>query len=131
MTMFPFRGRCPHCGFDHSTQPPFPTQQPAARAEPAMNVYEEITSDGEPDSPEEKLRLFCSVAMRGQDWIDAEKFFDALKPVPPSADAKDAARYRIAQAAGLIKTSPNATTSWASKTLCDEAIDAMQKGGAA
>lgn len=29
--------------------------------------------------PLERLRFFCSLAMNGQDWLDVEPFFDALK----------------------------------------------------
>lgn len=35
----------------------------------------------EPDAIE-RLRFFCSLAMTGQDWIDVEPFFDAIKQVP-------------------------------------------------
>lgn len=31
------------------------------------------------DDPLERLRLFCSIAMNGQDWLDVEPFFDALR----------------------------------------------------
>lgn len=30
------------------------------------------------ESPLERLRAFCSLAMNGQDWLDVEPFFDAL-----------------------------------------------------
>jgi hypothetical protein len=33
-------------------------------------------------SPIERLRLFCSLAMSGQDWLDSESFFAALAPAP-------------------------------------------------
>lgn len=29
--------------------------------------------------PVERLRFFCSLAMNGQDWLDVEQFFDALR----------------------------------------------------
>jgi hypothetical protein len=28
--------------------------------------------------PLERLRFFCSCAMKGQDWLDSEQFFDAV-----------------------------------------------------
>jgi hypothetical protein len=31
------------------------------------------------ESPLERLRFFCSLAMNGQDWLDSEQFFDALE----------------------------------------------------
>jgi len=31
------------------------------------------------DDPIERLRFFCLLAMDGQDWIDVEPFFDAVK----------------------------------------------------
>lgn len=45
---------------------------------PALVRFIECEGDKEPD-PVERLRFFCSLAMRGQDWLDAEQFFDALK----------------------------------------------------
>lgn len=34
------------------------------------------------ETPIERLRFFCSLAMNGQDWLDVEPFFDALTAVP-------------------------------------------------
>lgn len=31
---------------------------------------------GAEDDPIERLRFFCSLVMQGQDWLDAEMFFD-------------------------------------------------------
>lgn len=31
------------------------------------------------ETPLERLRFFCSLAMNGQDWLDVEPFFDELK----------------------------------------------------
>jgi hypothetical protein len=44
----------------------------------ALSRYRANTDGCEPDTPKERLRAFCSVAMAGQDWLDAESFFDAL-----------------------------------------------------
>jgi hypothetical protein len=44
----------------------------------ALSRYHADTDGCEPDTPKERLRAFCSVAMAGQDWLDAESFFDAL-----------------------------------------------------
>lgn len=44
----------------------------------ARNGFDEIDSV-------ERLRFFCSLAMKGQDWLDVESFFDAIikaKSVP-------------------------------------------------
>ena len=30
-------------------------------------------------APLERLRLFCSCAMNGQDWLDSEPFFEAVR----------------------------------------------------
>lgn len=36
----------------------------------------------------ERLRAFCSYAMRGQDWIDVDQFFDAIKASPAAGVPK-------------------------------------------
>jgi hypothetical protein len=36
----------------------------------------------EDTTPLERLRFFCSLAMNGQDWLDVEPFFDALRLDP-------------------------------------------------
>jgi hypothetical protein len=43
----------------------------------AYQQFTECEGAKEPD-PIERLRFFCSLAMAGQDWLDAEPFFDAL-----------------------------------------------------
>ena len=43
-----------------------------------MEHFREANGDSEPD-PVERLRFYCSLAMQGQDWLDVEPFFDALK----------------------------------------------------
>ena len=51
------------------------------QAEPvsALTRYNEIAEDAETYTGNalERLRIFCSVAMTGEDWLDAEPFFDA------------------------------------------------------
>ena len=62
------------------------TTQPAERVPPANTAkqcYDEMKQEGEePDDPVERLRFFCSLAMRGEDWLDVEPFFDAILAVP-------------------------------------------------
>jgi len=31
------------------------------------------------ETPIERLRFFCSLAMQGQDWLDVEQLFDELE----------------------------------------------------
>jgi hypothetical protein len=45
---------------------------------PALTVYNEIAATDDPGSPLERLRFFCSIAMRPQDWLDVAPFFDAV-----------------------------------------------------
>ena len=45
----------------------------------SLEQYHKHGGDEEPD-PVERLRFFCSIAMNGQDWLDVEEFFDAIKP---------------------------------------------------
>jgi hypothetical protein len=53
--------------------------------------------------PVERLRFFCSLAMTGQDWIDVEPFFDALKTQgAPVA-------YRITSPDGIVWIGGNPT----------------------
>jgi hypothetical protein len=56
---------------------PEPVRYPEKR--PALEVYNEIAATDDPGSPLERLRFFCSLAMRPQDWLDVEPFFDALR----------------------------------------------------
>ena len=68
----------------------FDDAEPAPVAEPAIEKFREIEDDHESglrdESPLERLRFFCSLAMNGQDWLDVEPFFDALAaPVAPAA----------------------------------------------
>ena len=43
----------------------------------AKKRFDDCGGSEEPD-PIERLRFFCSLAMKGQDWIDVEPFFEAL-----------------------------------------------------
>jgi hypothetical protein len=63
---------------------------------PALTVYNEIAATDDPGSPLERLRFFCSLAMRPQDWLDVAPFFDALAEPEQKPDAlrRDAERYR-------------------------------------
>lgn len=47
-------------------------RQNAAETYAALKVSDEITD------PLERLRAFCSFAMKGKDWLDVESFFDAV-----------------------------------------------------
>lgn len=40
-----------------------------------LDDYKKLVEDADPGSPIERLRLFCSLAMRGQDWLDVEPLF--------------------------------------------------------
>ena len=44
----------------------------------AIIRYNESGIEKEEQSPLERLRFFCSLAMSGDDWLDAEMFFDSL-----------------------------------------------------
>lgn len=44
----------------------------------AKHQYEKAIKGSEELDPIERLRFFCSIAMRAQDWLDVEPFFDAL-----------------------------------------------------
>jgi hypothetical protein len=46
--------------------------------EPALSRFTDSGGYEEQD-PVERLRFFCSLAMKGQDWLDVEPFFDAIK----------------------------------------------------
>lgn len=46
-----------------------------------LEQFNELIGDDK-ESPIERLRLFCSIAMNNQDWLDVEPFFDALATQP-------------------------------------------------
>lgn len=52
----------------------------------ALEKYRELEVDKNNLSPLENLRVFCSLAMRGQDWLDVERFFTALEPMGATDD---------------------------------------------
>jgi hypothetical protein len=45
------------------------------RSKTAKERFHDLGGDTE-NSPIERLRFFCSLAMNGKDWIDAELFID-------------------------------------------------------
>ncbi|MGP1675945.1 MAG: hypothetical protein ACTS6J_02175 [Burkholderiales bacterium] len=58
------------------------TTQREPTPETAKQKYDKSTAGIPIEDPVEALRFFCSVAMtghNGQDWLDSEPFFDALK----------------------------------------------------
>lgn len=44
----------------------------------ALERYNRLGVNEEETSPIERLRVYCSLAMNGKDWLDVEPFFDAL-----------------------------------------------------
>jgi hypothetical protein len=64
------------------------TPPSAAPAEPTpvLQKFNELMGDDK-ESPLERLRFFCSLAMNGQDWLDVEPFFAALEPGEVQVDA--------------------------------------------
>ena len=83
-------------------------------AEPAMSKYIEHGVAEEVTDPIEQLRAFLSFALRGQDWVDVERFIDAL----PRGDAEPAttelsfSRFRAANVARCLKWHPEGIDSW-------------------
>jgi hypothetical protein len=67
---------------------------------PALTVYNEIAATEDPGSPLERLRFFCSLAMRPQDWLDVAPFFDALAEPQPDAKPEPATAAEIVKAGG-------------------------------
>lgn len=49
-----------------------------AETQTAKQQFDELGGGEEMDALEQ-LRFFCSLAMKNQDWIDVEPFFDAVK----------------------------------------------------
>lgn len=64
----------------------------------ALERYTEAMKDCEPDTHIENLRFFCSLAMRGQDWLDVEPFFDAVIAAQPTQAKHIPASTELAQA---------------------------------
>lgn len=71
--------------------------QDRARMGNAKEQYDACGGDEETD-PLERLRAFCSFAMRGQDWLDVEPFFDdvekALRQPAVSVPASEPVAWR-------------------------------------
>jgi hypothetical protein len=44
----------------------------------AKQRYDNLKVEEDETDPIERLRVFCSLAMNGQDWVDVEPFFDAI-----------------------------------------------------
>ena len=58
----------------------FAAKHPRPESSPAIDEYNAINEEcGEPPSPLERLRFFCSLAMKPQDWLDVEPFFIELE----------------------------------------------------
>ena len=47
--------------------------------ETALEKYNELTVDSVEPDPIERLRFFLSLSLKGQDWLDVEKFIDDLQ----------------------------------------------------
>lgn len=45
---------------------------------PVLEEYNELI-EGLPETPLERLRFFCSLALQGQDWLDVEPFFNDIQ----------------------------------------------------
>jgi hypothetical protein len=69
---------------------------PAQPAKTAKQRYDELEVAAEEPDPVERLRAFCSFAMTGDDWLDVEPFFDAIKaPAQPNSNAECATRNMV------------------------------------
>lgn len=71
------------------------SEQNAPAKATAKQQYEQFTVDGEDSDPIERLRFFCSLAMKGQDWLDVEPFFDALSPPAEARELADSIEREI------------------------------------
>lgn len=62
-----------------------------ALVEPALKRYTETIAEAPIDSALERLRYFCSIAMKnGQDWLDVESFFaDVEAEINAEAESED------------------------------------------
>lgn len=68
--------------FDDSVSPAGMEGQ-AMIEQTALEKFYKFEGNEEPD-PLERLRFFCSLAMKGQDWLDVEQFFDDVKTMMPN-----------------------------------------------
>jgi hypothetical protein len=80
---------------DAALAQPDATREQYPEKGPALAVYNEIAATDDPGSPLERLRFFCSLAMRPQDWLDVAPFFDALAEPEPITVAKTERKPRI------------------------------------
>jgi hypothetical protein len=77
-------------------------------AEPSLGKaslaeFNELMGDTK-ESPIERLRFFCSLAMSSQDWLDVEPFLDALTPLVAAPQAAvDAAELDLPTVHVVIK----------------------------
>jgi len=67
--------------------------------ESAMKRFERLMQNDQ-ESPLERLRFFCSLAMNDQDWVDVEPFFDALQQEPVNAELLAAAKQVVGTTKG-------------------------------
>lgn len=51
---------------------------PQSSEKTAKQRYDELDVNADEVDPVERLRAFCSLAMKGQDWLDVEPFFNAI-----------------------------------------------------
>ena len=59
----------------------------------ALKKYKELDVDADEKDPVERLRAYCSLALKGKDWLDVEPFFIAIiNQIEEYKD--DAERYR-------------------------------------
>ena len=63
---------------------------------PAIDAYETYMADGKESDPVERLRFFLSLALKGKDWLDVERF---IKDV---SDQLAKAEQRVAEYNELI-----------------------------
>ena len=77
-------------------------QQPQESKETALQQYNALTVGSVDPDPIERLRFFLSISLKGQDWLDVEKFIDDLQipdgytlvPIEPTDEMIDAAMSR-------------------------------------
>lgn len=58
-----------------------------------LKKYKELVDESDDMDAVERLRFFCSLSMKGKDWLDVEPFFNAvIAQIEENKD--DAERYR-------------------------------------
>jgi hypothetical protein len=91
---------------------PLPNPEPpAAQAETALQRFRRFGADEELTDPAERLRAFCSFAMNGQDWIDAERFFEALVTKDPESPSPKPTSPALPRVSEWLRSLPNAVAS--------------------